>query len=195
MLEEIFTFLGAEGADYQSDSATESVDCSLGGRAQMRFDFAKALFDRIEVRRILRKIFQLRADRFDPLAHASNLMSRKIVHDDNIAAIERRSQTLLDVRDKGRPVHWPVNDEGGDNPIVAQAGDEGDGLPMPMRCVASQSDAPWTSTVEPDHLGAGRRLVDKHQSRWVKQALLPNPAASRACDVGSSLFRGPEAFF
>jgi hypothetical protein len=195
MLEEIFTFLGAEGADYQSDSTTKPLDCSLGGRAQMLFHFAEALFDRIEVRRILRQIFQLRTDCFDCLAHASDLVSCKIVHDDNVAAIERRSQTLLDIRDEGRPVHWPVNDEGGDNPIVAQAGYEGDGLPMPVRGVANQSLAPWTSTVEPHHLGGGGRLVDKHQPRWVKQALLPNPAASRACDVGSSLFGGPQAFF
>jgi hypothetical protein len=195
MFEEICTFLGTEGADDQADSATESLDCSLGGLAQMRFHFAEALFDRIKVRRILRQILQPRADRFDRLAHASHLVSRKIVHDDGIAVIERRGQTLLDIRDEGRPVHWPVNDEGRDHPIIAQAGHEGDGLPMPVRCVANQSSAPWTSTVEPHHLGAGRGLVDKHQSRWVKQALLSNPTTSRAGDVGSSLLRGAQAFF
>src|SRR5664280_1552683 len=53
--------------------------------------------------------------------------------------------------------------------------------------------APWTSTVEPHHLGAGGGLVDKHQSRRVKRALLSNPASSRAGDVGPSLLRGPRA--
>jgi hypothetical protein len=195
MLEEISTFLGAEGADYQTDSTTKPLDCPLGGRAQVLFHFAKALFDRIEVRRILRQIFQPRANRFDCLSHASDLVSRKIVHDDNIAAIEHRCQTLFDIGDEGRPIHWPVNDEGCDHPVIAQASYEGDRLPMPVRSVANQSSAPCTSAVEPHHLGGGGRLVDKHQSRWVKQALLSNPAASRACDVGSSLFRGPQAFF
>src|SRR5450755_697370 len=70
MREEICTFLGIEGACNQADSATESFDCSLGGLAQLRFHFAEALFDRIEVRRILRQISQMRPHRFDCLAHA-----------------------------------------------------------------------------------------------------------------------------
>ena len=55
---------------------------------------------------------------------------------------------------------------------------------MTVRCVTNQSNAPWTSTVEPHHLGAGGGLVDKHQSCGVKRALLSNPASSRVGDVG-----------
>jgi hypothetical protein len=195
MSEEICTFLGTKGADNQTDSTTESLDCSLGGLAQMRFHFTEALFDRIEVWRIRRQILQPRADRFDRLADTSDLVGRKIIHDDGIAAIERRGQTLLDIRDKGRSVHWSVNDEGRDHPIIAQAGHEGDGLPMPVRRVADQSSAPRRSTVEPHHLGGGGSLVDKHQSGRVKQALLSNPATARAGDVGASLLRGVQTFF
>ena len=67
MLKEICTFQGIEGAGNQADSATESFDCSLGRLAQLRFNFAEALFDRIEVRRILRQISQMRPHRFDGL--------------------------------------------------------------------------------------------------------------------------------
>jgi hypothetical protein len=56
MLKEICTFEGIEGAGNQTGSATKSFDCSLGGLAQLGFHFAEALFDRIEVRRILRQI-------------------------------------------------------------------------------------------------------------------------------------------
>jgi len=195
MLEEICTFLSFERSGNQADSATESFDCSLGGLAQMRFHLAEAQFDRIEVRRILRQISQARAHRFDCLAHANDLVSREIVHDDGIAASERRGQTLLNICDEGWPVHRPVDDEGRDHSIVAQAGYEGDGLPMAMRCVTDQSNTPWTSTVESHHLRAGGGLVDKHQSRWVKRALLSNPASSRAGDVGPSLLCGAQAFF
>jgi len=195
MPEEICTFLSFEGAGNQADSATKSFDCALGGLAQLRFHFAEALFDRIEIRRILRQISQARAHRFDCLAHANDLVSRKVVHDDGIAASERRSQTLLNICDEGWPVHRPIENEGCDHSVVAQAGYEGDGFPMTVRCVTNQSNAPWTSTVEPHHLGAGGGLVDKHQSRRVKRALLSNPASSRAGDVGPSLLRGPQAFF
>ena len=66
---------------------------------------------------------------------------------------------------------------------------------MTVRCVTNQSNAPQTSTVEPHHLGAGSGLVDKHQPRRVKHALLSNPASPRARDVGSSLLRGAKTFF
>ena len=92
MLKEVYTFLGIEGAGNQADSATESFDCSLGGLAQMRFHFAEALFDRIEVRRILRQISQMRPHRFDGLAHAGDFVGRKIIHDDGIATSKRRDQ-------------------------------------------------------------------------------------------------------
>jgi len=195
MLKEVYTFLSIEGTGNQADSATESFDCSLGSLAQMRFHFAEALFNRIEVRRILRQISQARADRFDGLAHANDLVSRKIIHDDGIAASKRRGQTFLNIGDEGWSVHRPVEDEGRDHSVVAQAGYEGDGLPMTVRRVTNQSNAPWTSTVEPHHLGAGSGLVDKHQPRRVKRALLSNPASSRAGDIGPSLLRGPQAFF
>src|SRR6202158_98340 len=66
---------------------------------------------------------------------------------------------------------------------------------MTVRCVTDQSNSPWTSAVEPHHLGAGSGLVDKHQPRWVKHALFSNPASSRAGDVGPSLLCGAQAFF
>ena len=119
MPEEICTFLSFEGAGNQADSATKSFDCALGGLAQLRFHFAEALFDRIEIRRILRQISQARAHRFDCLAHANDLVSRKIVHDDGIAASERRGQTLLNICDEGWPVHRPIENEGGDHSVVA----------------------------------------------------------------------------
>jgi len=195
MPKEICTFLAIEGAGNQADSATESFDCSLGGFTQLRFHFAEALFDRIEVGRILRQVSQMRADSFDCLPHASDLVRRKIVHDDGIAAIEGRGQTLLNICDEGQPVHWSIDDEGRDHSIVAQAGYEGDGLPVPVRRVADQSNAPRASTVEPHHFGAGSGLVDKHQSGWVKHVLFSKPATSRTGDVGSILLSGAKAFF
>jgi len=119
MPEEICAFLSFEGAGNQADSAIESRDCALGGLAQLRFYLAEALFDRIEVWGILRQISQARARRFDCLAHTDDFVSRKIVHDDGIAAIERRDETLLNICEEGWPVHRPIENEGCDHSIVA----------------------------------------------------------------------------
>jgi hypothetical protein len=125
------------------------------------------------------------------VAHAGDLLGCKIVRNDGIAAAERWGQTVLNIFDEGWPVHRTVEDNGCNHSIVAQAGDEGDGLPMAMGGVANQSNTPWTSTVEPHHVGVGGGLVDKHPS--VKHALLSNPTSSCAHDVGSSLRRGAQA--
>ena len=48
---------------------------------------------------------------------------------------------------------------------------------------------------EPHHISAGRSLVDKHQPRGIKHALLADPTSARAGHIGSLPFRGLQAFF
>ena len=161
----------------------------------MCFQLAESLFDRIKIRRILWQITQPRTGRFNRLAHTGDFVRGEIVHDDGIAAIERRGQTLPDIGDESWPVHRPIDHEGCDHPIVAQAGDEGDGLPMSMRDVANQSCAPRAPTAESHHLSAGGGLVEKHQAGWVKHALLSMPTPARAGHVRPMLLRGAQTFF
>jgi hypothetical protein len=78
----------------------------------------------------------------DRICHARYLVSRKVVHDDDVTAAERRSQTLFDVCEEDRPVHRPIDHEGGDHPVVAQSNNQGDGLPMAVGNRADQSFAP-----------------------------------------------------
>jgi hypothetical protein len=40
---------------------------------------------------------------------------------------------------------------------MAQAGREGEGFPMPVRCVSDQSHAARAATSQPRHIGAGGR--------------------------------------
>ena len=46
----------------------------------------------------------------------------------------------------------------------AQAGDEGDRLPMPVRNMIDQSNAARAAASKPHHGGVGRGLVDEHQT-------------------------------
>src|SRR3954451_14452045 len=60
-------------------------------------------------------------------------MSWQIIHDDNVAATEGWCEALPDVREEDGAVHRSINQEGSDNPVVAQGGDESDCVPMSMR--------------------------------------------------------------
>jgi len=61
--------------------------------------------------------------------------------------------------------------------------------------MADQSLATRATSPETDHIDAGRSLIDKHQSRRIKKALLPNPTAPRSRYVRSMLLGCPQAFF
>src|SRR5260370_1797040 len=122
-------------------------------------------------------------------------MSRKIVHDDCTATLEFRNQTLFEILDEDRPVHWSINHERCNNPIMAQAGHESEGLPVAVRHLPDQSLAAGAAASRPHLVGAGGGLVEKHQPRRVKHALLSIPTPARAGYVRSVLLRGAQAFF
>ncbi len=69
-------------------------------------------------------------------------MSPKVIHDDDVVAIERRGQTLFDISEKYPSVDRTINHERCDNSIVAQAGYQTDRLPMPVR---NGADQPFTA--------------------------------------------------
>ena len=138
MLEIVAAFPRAEGRDDQPNSAAETRNCSLSCFAQMCLQFAEGLFDRVEVGRILRKVAQRCSNSFDGVPNACDLVSGKIVHDDDIATIEGRGHTLLDIGHEGWSVHRPIHHEGRNHPIISQTGHEGDRFPMPVRHGADQ---------------------------------------------------------
>ena len=133
MSEVIGAFLRAECGHDGADPARETRDGSFGCFSQMRLEFAEGLFDRVEVWRVFGKITQFGSSRFNQLAHAGNPVDRKAVHDHNIAALKCRNKTFFEIGYEGRCVHWSIEHQGRDHRAPAQAGNEGDGLPMAVR--------------------------------------------------------------
>ena len=129
------------------------------------------------------------------LRYTGYLMSRKVVHDDDVMVVEHWSQTLFDVCEEDRPVHRPIDHEGCDHPVVTQSDNQGDGLPMAVGNGSDQSFAPRATAPKSHQAGAGGGLVDEHQSGGIKQALLANPAPPRPRHVRPFLLRRAQAFF
>jgi hypothetical protein len=195
MAEEIQAFLLADRTQDGADSSPKAWNCSLRGFAQKRFEFAEDLFDRVEVRRICREKKCRRVRRLDRFYHTGHFMSPKVIHDDNVVAIERRGQTLFDIGEKYPSVDRTINHERCDDSIVAQAGYQTDRLPMPMRNGADQPFTAMATAPQPYHLGAGASFVDEHQSGRIKHELLSPPASARSGYVRPLLLRGVQAFF
>jgi hypothetical protein len=68
---------------------------------------------------------------------------------------------------------------------MPQTGNAGDGFPFSLRNMTDQPLAARAAAPDTDHVRGDRRLVDKHQSRRIKEPLLPNPVPTRSLYVGS----------
>jgi hypothetical protein len=81
---------------------------SLGRLAQVVLEFAARQLDGIEVGRVLRQIVQCRPRFLDRILDAGDLVGCEVVHHDNVAALERGNQALLDVSAKQLSAHGPL---------------------------------------------------------------------------------------
>jgi hypothetical protein len=78
---------------------------------------------------------------------------------------------------------------------MPQPGNARDRFPFSLRNMTDQPLAARAAAPDTDHVRGDRRLVDKHQPRRIKEALMPNPAATRSRHVGSMSLCCTQAFF
>ena len=168
---------------------------TLGSFAQQRFEFAESLLDGVEIGGVLGKIPQRCTDGLDGFSDTIDLVRRHIVHDDDIAWLKGGRETLFDVGEEGFSVHRPLDDEGSNHFVVTQTCDEGNRLPMSVRSVVDQSIAARAASPGSHHAGGDGGLIKKHQSGGIQQALLTEPASSRAGYIRSVLLASVERFF
>src|SRR5215831_16858719 len=95
MAKEFSAFLRAEIGNDATDPTQEPQNRTLGRLAQMRLEFAEGQLDRVEVRRILRKINQCRARCFDRL-RALPALGRELRHPVKPARVELRALIVLE---------------------------------------------------------------------------------------------------
>ena len=195
MFEEVGALRSSEGFDEFCEPAVEVWHGALGSFAQQRFELTERLLDGIEIGRVLGEVAECRSDGFDGFGDTVDLVSGDIVHDDDVAGLKGGRETLFDVGEEGLSVHRPLDDEGSDHFVVAQACDEGDGFPMSVRRVVDQSIATWAASPGSHHVGGDGRLIEKHQPRRIQQVLLPYPTSARAGHIGAVLLAGVQRFF
>jgi hypothetical protein len=118
-------------------------------KSAFSFQFAEGHFNWVQVGRIGRQIEYMRTYRFNRFPDAGNFMHRQIVHENELAALERRGKVLLYITDKHRSVHWAINHTRCGHSVLAQARHESDGLAISFRCIADQTLASRTASSLP----------------------------------------------
>src|SRR5258708_22597585 len=105
MSEVVRTLVCAEARHEEPDAAAKAALCPLGGFAQIGLKLAEGHLDWIESGRVLGQISQIGSNGLDRFLDPGDLVGPEIVHHDDIAAVERGSQALLDVSEKGFAIH------------------------------------------------------------------------------------------
>ena len=136
MSEIVGAFLWSEFRDEGADAAPETANGSFGGLAQESFELGKCQFDWVEVGRVLRQVEKRRARGLDGFTHPGGKMGLETVHDDDIAALERRHQALFNIGKEHFSGYRPLDHHRRHHCIMTQAGHKRDGLPMALRHVA-----------------------------------------------------------
>src|SRR5262245_34356551 len=100
-------------------------------------------------------------------------MCSHIVHEDDVALLERWHEHLFDVGEEGRATHRTVDHVGRGYAVDAQGRNERQRLPMSVRyLVVDQALSDRCAAVEPCHLRRYRGLVDENETGGIELALL-----------------------
>src|SRR5215470_13776388 len=195
MPEVVCTFLSPEARHEPANCTTQSGNRSLGSFAQITLELAVQQLDGIEIRRILRKVANTRPCSLNRLLDARDFVGFEVVHHDDVIALQRWKQALLNIGAEYLSRHRPLDDHRRGQSVVAQSGHEGDRLPLAQWDAADHPHPARSASGKPRHVGADGGLVDKHQPGWIKHALLSYPASPRAGHIGPLSLCGLQAYF
>jgi hypothetical protein len=101
-------------------------------------ELGEELLDRIEIGRVLGQEEELGTGSPDGVAYGAAFVGAVIVDDDDVARLERGREDLLDVLQEALAIDRAVDEPRRRDPIMAQGGQEGHGLPAAVWCFAEQ---------------------------------------------------------
>jgi hypothetical protein len=129
------------------------------------------------------------------MAHRLVLVTAQVVHHHDVARTQGRHQELNHPGQKTLAIDRSVEHARGNDPVTAQARDEGQRLAITVRYFGDQPLAFGTASVQPGHVRLRPGFIDEDQSSGGDLVLvsLPLPAPTR--DISAILLAGVEAFF
>jgi hypothetical protein len=171
------------------------VEGARARRAEPGLQLGEGHLDRVEVGTVRRQEAEAGADAFNRGLDARLLVQGEIVEDHDVAGTQRRDEHLFDVGEEGGIVQRPVEDGWRVEPITAQGGHYGLGLPMPARRVVAQPYPARTASIPAEEIRGDARFVDEDVARGVVQRQRGAPAAPGGRDIRPALFIGVNGFF
>jgi hypothetical protein len=153
------------------------------------------LLDGIQVGAVGGEIKRNCAARLDCFFDSVDFVDADVVHEHDVALLQRRSETLFGIGLEHLAGHRSFEHEGRGDAIMAQGGDESDGLPV---AVGHFLDQPFALRCSPVEAGNRRRNAgfideDKAASDRALAAVFADPYVRRRRPAGPA--RRPVDFF
>ena len=122
-------------------------------------------------------------------------MATEVIGHHDVARLQGRTQHFLDIVQECLAVHRAVQEPRSFNPVQAQRGDEGVGVPVTMGRVVHAALAFGSPSIAPGHAGGHTGLIKKNEL-FASLVLLPlSPLLSGQAYVLSLLLAGVQSFF
>jgi len=159
------------------------------------FEFGEELLDRVQIGRVFRQIEEPGTSRADGVAYGLAFVRAEIVHDHDVTLPQGGDQDLLDIELEGLAVDRPVDQPGRRDPIVAQSGEKGHGLPAAVRYFGLDPLATRRPAPQRRHIGFGPGLVDEHQAGRIDPLPILGPLRPPTGDIGTILLGRNQRLF
>lgn len=146
-------------------------------------ELGEDLLDGVKIGTIGRQEEEMRAGFADGLPCGFAFMRAEIVQDDDVALGEGRDEHLLDIGGEDVAADRPVDDPRRVDAVMAQRGDEGQCLPVPMRHTGAQPLPARSPAAQGCHIGLDPCLIEEDEPSGVNPVLMRLPARPLSGDV------------
>jgi hypothetical protein len=181
--------------DNLPDGGTDGFDSSAGGFSQEVLELGEELFDRIQIGGVFRQEEELGPYRANELTHGFAFVAAEIVHDHDIAGLQRRKENLLHIELKAVAIDRPLDEPRRVDPVMTQSRQEGHCLPTAVWNFACKPLATWRPSPQWCHVGPGPGFVDEDQPLRIDTTLIFYPLRSLSRYVATIAFASHHAFF
>ena len=178
-----------------ANGVPQDLPCATAGLAQDRLPRRKRQLNRIEVRTVCRQKPAWRAAGFDRSSHRGVLVTRQVVHDDDVTGRERWHQDLLDVGQKTGAVDRPIKHGRRGEACHAQRSEKRRGVPAAIRRVVGDPGAGQPAARAANQIGPHTTLIEKHEARGIERRRRGAPGRAGEADVSAIVFRRVYRFF
>ncbi len=184
-----------EAFEQRSDPFPDGLDGALPGFSEERFELGEDLFDRVQIGTVRGQKHQACAGGANGVADCPVLVRPQIVHDDDVAPLERGNQDLLDIGKEGLAVDGAIQHARRGNRVLPQRGEKRQRLPVAVRNLGDERLAAATPAAGAGHVRFGPGFVNENKAGGINPRLVFFPAEAAPGDIGTVLLGGEQGFF